>query len=434
MALSDQIASYTEDVVGFGHPTLPDVQNRAFLFDHDRYGGHKRLAYSTNLTNKSGSSLAVGSVVIQDTANAGGVKLTTAAASTAQVFVVGQGPAAEGVPVADSEAGYFIGVGFATVLVTGAVAIGDFLGTSTTSARAASLGATAVAGGFAIAFSANASGLGTVTALLLGSTAVTAAAGVMPLGRILSGGTISNDGTDPTNDLAIAAGEYVSDDAAAADRVKIVVAALIKQLDVAWAVGTNAGGRSSAAAIANTTYHLWAVQRPDTGVTDVIMDVSATAPTMPTNYTKKCWIGEWPREAGALVLMTHDGPFYTRPSVLDTDVNNPPGTAVTRTASVAIGNKVWALLNVGVHPETSGIYQPWLLSDLDVADVAPSPTAAPLSTVVGINSAANALVAVQARIRTNAAGQFRSRAGAASGANDHYRIAVTGWENWRGRV
>src|SRR3990167_5278425 len=102
----------------------------------------------------------------------------------------------------------------------------------------------------------------------------------------------------------------------AADLAETLTTAITKQLDAAWAVGTNQGGRMSAAAIANTTYHVPLIKRVDTGVVDVGLDVSATAPTLPTNYTKFRRIGSILREAGAIVAFSQIGDEFLHLSPL----------------------------------------------------------------------------------------------------------------------
>jgi hypothetical protein len=53
----------------------------------------------------------------------------------------------------------------------------------------------------------------------------------------------------------------------------------------AWSLGS-AGGALDTGAIANSTwYHVHLIKRVDTSVTDVLVSLSATAPTLPTNYT-----------------------------------------------------------------------------------------------------------------------------------------------------
>lgn len=52
-----------------------------------------------------------------------------------------------------------------------------------------------------------------------------------------------------------------------------------------WALGTATGSLDTGSIANNTWYHVFLIQRPDTGVVDVLLSLSATAPTMPTNYT-----------------------------------------------------------------------------------------------------------------------------------------------------
>ncbi|HAM57334.1 MAG TPA: hypothetical protein DCQ64_18755 [Candidatus Rokubacteria bacterium] len=253
------------------------------------------------------------------------------------------------------------------------------------------------------------------------------------LAETLTGLTLSNNGADATNDLDVAVGAASSQDAVIADRnLMSLTTAITKQLDAAWAVGTNQGGRMSAAAIANTTYHVHLIKRVDTGVVDVGLDVSATAPTLPTNYTKFRRIGSILREAGAIVAFSQIGDEFLRLTpVLDVDVTNPGTAAVTRTLSVPIGIPVWALINVFMDQVASNyiVY----LSALDQADVAASAAVAPLGQLgTGAAPASAAELAWGGRIRTNTSAQIRSRQ-SASGAGDIFRIATQGWIDRRGR-
>lgn len=115
------------------------------------------------LTNKSGGALAAGDVVHQDTGNDEGVDDTTTIGSTRPVFVARA-------TIANDAVGYFQQTGKVTVKVQGTVAKGDFLRTSATTTRAESAGTNFVAGVFGKALTANASGAGTVTAVLFGIT------------------------------------------------------------------------------------------------------------------------------------------------------------------------------------------------------------------------------------------------------------------------
>lgn len=127
--------------------------------------------------------------------------------------------------------------------------------------------------------------------------------GGLPQGHLF-GLTLSNNGSDATNDIDIATGR-ARDGGNTADMV--LASALTKRLDAAWAVGTNQGGLDTGV-IANTTYHIWLIKRSDTGVVDVLFSTSASAPTMPTNYGLKRRIGSLRRVSGAwqLFVQTND--------------------------------------------------------------------------------------------------------------------------------
>ena len=146
----------------------------------------------------------------------------------------------------------------------------------------------------------DATALAAFTGLLLGAGTT-----LLPLARlasyVLSGCILSNNGSDATNDIDISAGYVVSDDGAAV----MQVAAITKRLDAAWAVGTGNGGLDTGS-IANATYHMWAIQRADTLVVDVLFSTSASAPTMPANYGRKAYIGSIVRSSAAIRAFKQD--------------------------------------------------------------------------------------------------------------------------------
>lgn len=242
--------------------------------------------------------------------------------------------------------------------------------------------------------------------------------------------TITNDTTDPTNDIVFSAGAAFSTDAT---NWPMVGASRIKQLDTAWAVGTNAGGRMSAAAIANTTYFCYQIRRADTGVVDYGFDVSATAPTLPTNYTQYRRIGAIVRVAGVIKPFIQDGDTFTwvTPAV-DVNAVNPGATAVTRTFTVPIGIKVKAKVSVGFSctsnaDNPAGIY----VSDLACADIGPGVSVA-VSNQVFTNSAVSQSGGSQIDVMTNTSGQLRTRL-AVSAAGTTLFMNTYGWIDTRGR-
>lgn len=125
-------------------------------FIDDRRWANLSSVAAPVLINNSGADLPAGSVVVIDTGGAGLVTTTTTAFNPAVTGVL-----AEAVPAGNS--GKVAVSGVVTVRVTGAVAIGNYLVSSTTAGAAQAC----TYGGFAIALSTNASGLGTVEARLI---------------------------------------------------------------------------------------------------------------------------------------------------------------------------------------------------------------------------------------------------------------------------
>ncbi len=205
-------------------------------------------------------------------------------------------------------------------------------------------------------------GSAAITALTATVTTLTATVATADIGYIF-GLTLSN-GTDATNDIDIATGTAAS----AAGVLMTLAASLTKQLDAAWAVGTNAGGLDTGA-IADGTYHVWLIQRSDTSVVDALFSTSATAPNMPANYDRKRRIGSILRETAAIVPFTQYGDLFVR-SIPIADVStNGPGTArVTATLSVPTGIVATALVAVTLRDETPATATNLLITSLVEAD------------------------------------------------------------------
>ena len=152
--------------------------------------------------------------------------------------------------------------------------------------------------------------------------------GVNIAAGFLHGLTISNNASDVTNDIDVAIGSAADSTAVG---IMGLISAITKRLDAAWTVGHNGGGRMSAAAIADTTYHVFLIKRLDTGVVDVGLDVSPTAPTLPANYTLFRRIGSIMRIAGVIKPFKQFGDMFK--------LQGPTATTDwTAAASVAIAN------------------------------------------------------------------------------------------------
>jgi len=125
------------------------------------------------------------------------------------------------------------------------------------------------------------------------------AAGGYPPGHLF-GCALSNNGTDPTNDIDITAGNCRD----SGNAVDMTIPARTKRLDAPWVTGTNQGGLSSSLTIANTTYHVFAIRVA--GVDDVGFDTSVTAANLIADHsaTHIRRLGSLQRISGAWQLFT----------------------------------------------------------------------------------------------------------------------------------
>ncbi len=108
------------------------------------------------------------------------------------------------------------------------------------------------------------------------------------LGKSITGLVPSNNAVTPLTKLDISAGSTRSSDGT----TDITLAAGLTKIEGAWAVGTGNGGLDSGTTFANNTnYHIHLIYHPTGPVVDVLFSTSATAPTMPSGYTKRRRVG-----------------------------------------------------------------------------------------------------------------------------------------------
>lgn len=238
----------------------------------------------------------------------------------------------------------------------------------------------------------------------------------------ISGFTLT---TASTTTYDIAAGQAAD----STNTIDITGGALTAKSQATWAVGGTAGGKLSAAAMANNTWYYWfALLKDSDGTVDYGFDV-ATTPTLPTGYTKYRYIGARRTATGATTWETfiqHGDQVWWANPVQDVSSGTSPGTtAVTRTLStprVICEAILSARLTIGT---TGSILY---LSDLSVADNAASTTNYTLSA----EGVASLAVGSQARIWTNSSAQIRSRV-SFSDASVSYLINTLGWVDRRGK-
>jgi len=247
--------------------------------------------------------------------------------------------------------------------------------------------------------------------------------GSMPRGHIW--GLIMSNAADTANDITIATGE-ARNEANTGDM--ILDSAITKQIDAAWAVGTNAGGLNTGAVADNTWYEVHLIKRVDTNVVDVMFTTTANRTTLPTNYTLSRRIGWVRRATGTLLQFTQVENHFT----LTTPVNDVSATAtatatartLTSPPSTIARFRASCLGNTSVNAANAIVF-----SEIVETDTAPT-------TTNGFNSIGSGDFAIQGaghfELRVSSTSTIRDRAITATGTMA-YDISTFGWIDNRTR-
>ena len=242
--------------------------------------------------------------------------------------------------------------------------------------------------------------------------------------RSIRGLTLSNNVSDATNDIDIAAGNTAAD----SDGCPLVLtSALTKRLDAAWAVGANQGGLDTGS-IGNNTYHLWLIRRPDTGVVDVLFSLSASSPTMPANYTQKRRIGSIIRSGGAIVAFRQVGDLFKRTPATDRS-NTAAAASALLSLSVPAGIVVRPLLTVALGCLASVTCS---IALGDAATGSADTTVLQVFTGAGDTSDASQLVVMDGFI-SNTSGQIYFAQINTAGTPASSQLITVGWIDRRGQ-
>jgi hypothetical protein len=197
----------------------------------------------------------------------------------------------------------------------------------------------------------------------------------------------------------------------------------------AWAVGTASGALDTGTITASTWYHVFLIKRVDTGVVDVLISLSATAPTLPASYTLFRRIGSLLTNASSQwVLFSQLGDeFLWSVPVGDVNDNTLGTTAKVYTLTVPLGVQVNALVRSTCYNASAGTIM--LLHSLDEAVAA---AGVPPGNRTSGNPIAGALAGSIAttNVRTNTSAQVRA---VASLASSILQVATYGWIDRRGR-
>lgn len=236
----------------------------------------------------------------------------------------------------------------------------------------------------------------------------------------IDGLTISNNGSDATNDIDIAAGEARG----SRGLLDLVLSTAItgKQLDASWAAGSSAGMRE-ATAIADGTYHIFLIGKSD-GTTDIFAytGVDPTA-VLPSGYIDYRRIGSILRASSTIRPFSQVGNEFLLKTPVNAATLATTATTTARDVTVAVptGIKVTAILNV-IFASSSTVY---------LRVYSPDQTDVSVTSSNGVLTSSNDRDGARLQVRTGTSANVRDRS---SGAIDSiYGIACEGWIDARGR-
>jgi hypothetical protein len=231
----------------------------------------------------------------------------------------------------------------------------------------------------------------------------------------LFGLTLSSSGANFT----VAAGMAANNTGLANMRLN----APITKTMAAWAVGSGNGGLDTGA-MTSGWKHVFLIKRPDTGVVDVLFSASATAPTLPANYTLFRRIGSMATNTTTWTPFSQLGDEFLW-ATASLDVQKVTSAPTNYTLLVPIGYQCRALFSAYSGPAGVDAYYSFYSPDAVV-----NPVNTPdgrLDLYVPVASHPNS--GGQFDVRTNTSGQI----GIIASGSIPIRLATFGWIDRRGR-
>lgn len=202
-----------------------------------------------------------------------------------------------------------------------------------------------------------------------------------------------------------------------------------------WTVGSGNGSLDTGSIANSTWYHVWLIQRSDTGVVDILTSLSATSPTMPTNYDRKRRIGSMKTDGSSQwVKFTQIGDKFIWAAQAARDVNIAPSTTQTLNAvNVPTGINVSALLRGWGEAPFGGIVTAFLVSSpLETGITAASTSDSYATILIDAASASGDLQGFTAEVMTNTSAQVNVVANT-NNASNLIRFSAYGWVDTRGK-
>lgn len=263
---------------------------------------------------------------------------------------------------------------------------------------------------------------GTIKGNIAGATANAADIPLATLLRsYLAGLTLSAAGATAT--FGVAAGTAAN----STNVSMLALASAYTKTTSAWAVGTGNGAIDTGTIANNTWYHVYLIQRIDTGVVDVVFSTSVSTPTLPANYTLFRRIGAMRTNGSAqwIKFAQNCDEFLWDVMVGDVAVSNLGTTGTLYTLTVPTGVKVNALMRGSFT--NAAIDVGGFISSPDESDQVVSVSAGRVHFVVSV---AAKFVANAFNIRTNTSAQIRA---VSDTAGSSLNISTYGWTDRRGK-
>lgn len=196
-----------------------------------------------------------------------------------------------------------------------------------------------------------------------------------------------------------------------------------------WAAG-NAGAMDTGSIANSTWYHVHAISDATGQTVDVLVSLSASAPTMPSGYTLFRRVGAMKTNGSAqwIKFSQNGDEFLLDVNVQDVNVTNPGTSSALRTMTVPTGVRVNAIILAIGQSTTDARF---VLSSPDVSDQVPSGST--LGAGIFSGSGATTVQGMQiTNVRTNTSAQVRTRNNF-SDAGTIIILSTAGWLDRRGR-
>lgn len=225
-----------------------------------------------------------------------------------------------------------------------------------------------------------------------------------------------------------AAGSTATFGIAAGAASGMVLASAYTKTTSAWGVGTGQGALDTGAIANSTWYHVWLIQRVDTLVVDVLVSLSATAPTMPTNYTRKRRIGSMKTDGSAQwrKFVQFGDEFLLSTAVNDFNTSLTT-TAVAQNLSLSVPSGIQVLARL--RGEWGNGTQDAILL-VDSPDSGATLANSPTGNVTAVSPGLSHFNSFTVDVRTNTSGQVKI---VCTDNGPTAAITTYGWVDTRGR-